>query len=140
MKVMLQAQLSCVAPRKLREQQTGVYACLPNCCTGGTARTLPLIFRQSKALHGFERARQHRHHFGPTLLVSAAVNMRVMVKLSVAKSSGKLDLSDCGLTEVPAEVCNMHDLEAGTCLLQVLWNPPVLRQHQAKPDLHCTWQ
>ncbi|KAL3161282.1 hypothetical protein ABBQ38_009638 [Trebouxia sp. C0009 RCD-2024] len=36
-------------------------------------------------------------------MVSAAVNMRVMVKLSVAKSSGKLDLSDCGLTEVPAE-------------------------------------
>ena len=135
MKIMLQAQLSCVAPRKLREQQTGVYACLPNCCTGS--------FRQPKPLHGFKRARQHRHHFGPTLLVSAAVNMRVMVKLSVAKSSGKLDLSDCGLTEVPAEVCNMHDLEAGTCLLQVLWNPPVLReliQHQAKPDLHSTWQ
>ena len=47
-----------------------------------------------------------------SVVVAAAMNMRVMVKLSVAASSGKLDLSDCGLTEVPPEVCNLKSLEA----------------------------
>lgn len=109
----LQAQMSCTAPRQLRPQKHGVYACLPNCCT---PRPLLFSLRQSPLLDKFEYARQPSRHYGPTLLVSAAVNMRVMVKLSVAKSSGKLDLSDCGLEEVPAEVCNMRDLEAGICI------------------------
>lgn len=46
-----------------------------------------------------------------SVVVAAAMNMQVMVKLSVAASSGKLDLSDCGLTEVPPEVCNLKSLE-----------------------------
>ncbi len=45
------------------------------------------------------------------LMVTAKVSMQVMVKLSVAASSGKLDLSDCNLTEVPPEVCNIKGLE-----------------------------
>ena len=44
-------------------------------------------------------------------MVTAKMNMQVMVKLSVAASSGKLDLSDCNLTEVPPEVCNIKGLE-----------------------------
>lgn len=44
-------------------------------------------------------------------MTAAAADMRIMVKLSVASSSGKLDLSDCDLTEVPDAVCNLIDLE-----------------------------
>ena len=55
-----------------------------------------------------------QRHRGPAVLATAKMDMRVMVKLSVARSSGKLDLSDCGLTEVPAEVCDLRDLEAST--------------------------
>lgn len=44
-------------------------------------------------------------------MVTAKMNMQVMVKLSVAASSGKLDLSDCNLMEVPPEVCNLKGLE-----------------------------
>lgn len=39
------------------------------------------------------------------------MDMKIMVKLSVARSSGKLDLSNCGLTEVPEELCSIIDLE-----------------------------
>jgi hypothetical protein len=51
------------------------------------------------------------------VVVTAKMNMQVMVKLSVAASSGKLDLSDCNLTEVPPEVCNIKGLEVSiSCL------------------------
>lgn len=43
--------------------------------------------------------------------VTAKMDMKVMVKLSVARSSGKLDLSNCGLAEVPEELCSIIDLE-----------------------------
>lgn len=39
------------------------------------------------------------------------MDMQLMVKLSVAKSSGKLDLSNFNLTEVPEELCSIVDLE-----------------------------
>lgn len=136
MKFVLRAQLSCTAPRRLRGQQSG------NCCT---VRPLPLSLRQSPSLEVLKYARKRQRDYGPTPMVSAAVNMRVMVKLSVAKSSGKLDLSDCGLTEVPAEVCNIHDLEAGTCvaqafdllLFQLLLLFKKLIQNPVEPSLHC---
>ena len=43
--------------------------------------------------------------------IVAKMDMQVMVKLSVARSSGKLDLSNCNLTEVPEELCGIVDLE-----------------------------
>lgn len=52
------------------------------------------------------------------MLVTAKMDMRVMIKLSVARSSGKLDLSDCGLTDVPAEVCDLRNLEASSAAHQ----------------------
>ena len=104
----LQAQLSWTASRKLGQQQSGVHGSFTSSCTS----LVPYITKRAPSLKGSEYTRQ-RHH-GPAVLVTAKMNMRVMVKLSVARSSGKLDLSDCGLTEVPAEVCDLRDLEAST--------------------------
>lgn len=95
----LQAQLSSTASKKLGEHQSSVSV-------------LSFTPRRSPLLEGSRHTR--RRHSSLAMLVTAKMDMRVMVKLSVAKSSGKLDLSDCGLTEVPPEVCDLRDLEAST--------------------------
>lgn len=103
----LQPQLSCTASRQLGEQQNGVSAHF----TLSSSR-VPLTPKRSPLLDASRYTRQR--HSCLAVLVTAKMDMRVMVKLSVAKSSGKLDLSDCGLTEVPPEVCELRNLEAST--------------------------
>lgn len=100
------------------------FSC-PAMCTRGPvrARTSPTSARlqlsrmlSSHVQHSWNNAvrkktnpqratRRHSH------AIVAKMDMQVMVKLSVAKSSCKLDLSNCNLTEVPQEVCSIIDLE-----------------------------
>ena len=105
----LHAQLSCTVPRKLRRQH-GVHA--PSSSCNSLVSFSP---KRSPLLEGHTNGRQR--HCGPAVLITAAMNMQVMVKLSVAKSSGKLDLSNCGLKEVPPEVCDLRDLEVNSCIV-----------------------
>lgn len=108
----LQAHLSCTASRKLGQQQSGAHASVTSSCTSLLSYTI----KRSPLLKGSKYT--GRRHHGPAVLVTAKMDMRVMVKLSVARSSGKLDLSDCDLTEVPAEVCDLRDLEASVAAHQ----------------------
>ena len=66
-------------------------------------------------------------------MVTAKMNMQVMVKLSVAASSGKLDLSDCNLMEVPPEVCNLKGLEVSTSCSESMF---VALPHATSTVLH----
>ena len=68
-----------------------------------SCHTVALTHRRYRTASGGFNARH--------VLVTAKMDMQVMVKLSVAASSGKLDLSGCNLTEVPPEVCNLKGLE-----------------------------
>ena len=121
---LLQPQFSCKASRKLGQQQLGIHARFTSSCSS----LVPWVPKQSPLLECFRCTRQ-RHH-GPAVLVTAKMDMRVMVKLSVARSSGKLDLSNCGLTEVPAEVCDLRDLQASTC------NTPAILCHGSSMLFH----
>ena len=69
-----------------------------------SCHTAALMHRRNRSASGAFNARQ-------SVVVTAKMDMQVMVKLSVAASSGKLDLSGCNLTEVPPEVCNLRGLE-----------------------------
>ena len=75
-----------------------------------SCHTVALTHRSYRTASGGFNARRY-------VLVTAKMDMQVMVKLSVAASSGKLDLSGYNLTEVPPEVCNLKGLEV--CMLLV---------------------
>ena len=47
--------------------------------------------------------------------VAGTADRRLMVKLSLAQSSGTLDLSEFELETVPVEVCDLTQLEVNTC-------------------------
>jgi len=47
--------------------------------------------------------------------VAGTADKRLMVKLSLAQSSGTLDLSEFELETVPEEVCDLTQLEVNTC-------------------------
>lgn len=98
----LHMQQSTSALKKLPPQTINKFACVKDFRNSVCPERLALL-RQPKAIHRSKRS---------SIMVRAARDIRVMVKLSVAASSGKLDLSDCDLKEVPAEVCNLKDLEA----------------------------
>ena len=79
------------------------------CTTPGLSRLKSC--RRSPLVHRGARRQSTCTRNLRLVVVTAKMNMQVMVKLSVAASSGKLDLSDCNLTEVPPEVCNIKGLE-----------------------------
>lgn len=86
-----------------------------------SCRRTPLVHR------GAERQRTCTRNLR-LAMVTAKMNMQVMVKLSVAASSGKLDLSNCNLTEVPPEVCNLKGLEVSTSCCE----PYLLLRHMSR--------
>ena len=60
------------------------------------------------------------------VLVAAATDMQVRIKLSVAASTDKLDLSSFGLSELPAGVCNLPDLQVNVITVALLHNAAVV--------------
>ncbi len=57
-------------------------------------------------LHSCGSGRQRRR-----VTVAAIVDRTLMVKLSLAQTSNRLDLSECELEAVPPEVLELRDLE-----------------------------
>ena len=67
--------------------------------------------------------------------IAAATAMQIRVKLSVAASTDKLDLSNFGLQEVPDGVCNLTDLKVCLVASIALQTPSLLTMLQ-----HCAYQ